>query len=555
MNPIQKQWLGLGVAVMLIMLICPPWTKTTRQVVRGMDKNGSLMQTESQDFAGYSPIFDPPPTRQLVQGGAPGYQAFPGDLHESVKIDFERLLLQWLTAAFLTGAGLLYFKDSDKKSLGESGAPLQALPKPLPPPTPPVSGSFTPPFISESETKQRTPPKESSPWRRARKPADKAFGWAFVITVASFYFGYRGGETTLPVIGRILAAGCFGVILGLGCFAVTYVVAGLYYAAKGGPGEADLPVDSKPEKQRGKLVGVGILVVVGLFAASKPGRDAMSYLFWEPGRDERNPTNQPTASPAGEATEPGAKAQAAAEFEKEFYQKYPDLNHYRAVVDAVTSRLVASGFTAETREAVMEEFAKRAREELLRQQQALSAPVSGTGQTGREKVKDPIEELRSSAERGFPGSQFELGWSYEKGNGLEQDSAKAAYWYRKAAEQDHLSAQNNLGVLYQAGRGVPHDDAEAVAWYLRAAKSGNATAQNNLGLMYQAGRGVRQDAVEAFGMFCVAAKRGNPEAVTNRDGLAKSLTADQVADGYRHANSFLSRKSGLWELEPFTTDR
>lgn len=116
MNPIQNQWLGLGAAVMVAMLICPPWTRTTQRVVLGSDRN--LMQTETQDFAGYSLLFEPPPTRQLVHG-APGYQAFPGDFHENVKIDFDRLLLQGLTVAFLTGAGLLFFKGSDKKSLAE----------------------------------------------------------------------------------------------------------------------------------------------------------------------------------------------------------------------------------------------------------------------------------------------------------------------------------------------------------------------------------------------------------------------------------------------------
>ena len=128
MNPIQKQWLGLGVAVILIMLIFPPWTRITRQVVLGTDNN--LMQTESQDFAGYSLLFEPPEARQFVAG--PG-RAFPGDFHECVKIDFDRLLLQWLTAAFLTGAGLLFFKDSDKKSLGEWWSTLQRSPTSQPP--------------------------------------------------------------------------------------------------------------------------------------------------------------------------------------------------------------------------------------------------------------------------------------------------------------------------------------------------------------------------------------------------------------------------------------
>ena len=116
MNPIQKQWLGLGVALVLVMFICPPWTRITQRVVLGSDRN--LMQTETQDFAGYSLLFSPPQARQLVPG-EPAPVTFPGDFHESVRIDFERLLVQWLTVAFLTGAGLLFFKGSDKNSLAE----------------------------------------------------------------------------------------------------------------------------------------------------------------------------------------------------------------------------------------------------------------------------------------------------------------------------------------------------------------------------------------------------------------------------------------------------
>src|SRR5260370_6282143 len=109
MNPIQKQWLGLGVAVMLIMLICPPWTKSTHRVVLGAaGRDRSLMQTEAQEFDGYSRLWEPPQARQLAQAAL--NVAVPGDYNETVRIDFERLLLQWLTVAFLTWAGLLYFK-------------------------------------------------------------------------------------------------------------------------------------------------------------------------------------------------------------------------------------------------------------------------------------------------------------------------------------------------------------------------------------------------------------------------------------------------------------
>ena len=75
-----------------------------------------------------------------------------------------------------------------------------------------------------------------------------------------------------------------------------------------------------------------------------------------------------------EATEAKTQAQAAAQFEKDFYEKYPDLKPYGAVVDAVATKLGAQGFTAPTREAVMEAFAKGAREEIKHQQQPALPP-------------------------------------------------------------------------------------------------------------------------------------------------------------------------------------
>jgi hypothetical protein len=58
---------------------------------------------------------------------------------------------------------------------------------------------------------------------------------------------------------------------------------------------------------------------------------------------------------------------AAAEFRKDFFEKYPDLKPHESVVDAVALKLHASGYKGESREAVMEEYAKEAREELARE--------------------------------------------------------------------------------------------------------------------------------------------------------------------------------------------
>jgi TPR repeat protein len=153
MNPIQKQLLGLGAAVMLAMLIFPPWTKITHHVVLELDQ--STTQTETQEFAGYSFLFEPPLTRGLA---AHQTMLVPGDYYESVEIDYDLFLLQWLTVAFLTGAGLLYFKGSDKKSLQEWWSSVITPAKLGPPSNPPQT---TPPDSPMSETQVHYEPVES----------------------------------------------------------------------------------------------------------------------------------------------------------------------------------------------------------------------------------------------------------------------------------------------------------------------------------------------------------------------------------------------------------
>ena len=237
------------------------------------------------------------------------------------------------------------------------------------------------------------------------------------------------------------------------------------------------------------LGAIGLMIVLA-FASS-----ILRFLS----QDERNPASQPGASPVRETKELDAKAQGAAEFEREFFQKYPDLKPYRAVVKAVISRLQASGYyQAGSREGVMEAVASVAREELARQQEA--PPATAT-------KPDEISSLKGDADKGVSSRQFQLGWRYENGSGVEQDYAKAAAWYRKAAEQGDILAQNNLGVLLHAGRGVQQDD------------------------------------VEAYAMFCMAAEGGCTNAVDSQDSLAESLTPEQIADGHRRTIYYKALKS------------
>ena len=84
---------------------------------------------------------------------------------------------------------------------------------------------------------------------------------------------------------------------------------------------------------------------------------------------------------------------------------------------------------------------------------------------------------RQAAEKGRLEAQVQLGHMFESGQGVSQDAAEAARWYRMAGEQGNVSAQRSLGSMYKSGRGVSQDVAEAIRWYRMAADQGDALAE------------------------------------------------------------------------------
>ena len=103
---------------------------------------------------------------------------------------------------------------------------------------------------------------------------------------------------------------------------------------------------------------------------------------------------------------------------------------------------------------------------------------------------------------GDSNAQCSLGECYELGEGVKQDIAEAAKWYKKAAEQGDSDAQCHLGDLYYSDEGVSttqartrtgvqhghveaakfeQDVAEAAVWYQKAAAQWNTIAIEALG--------------------------------------------------------------------------
>ena len=123
-----------------------------------------------------------------------------------------------------------------------------------------------------------------------------------------------------------------------------------------------------------------------------------------------------------------------------------------------------------------------------------------------------IATLKAQAASGDANAQYNLGLSYDLGQGLPQDYAEAAVWYRKAAEQGVAEAQDSLGVMYGQGQGVPQDYTQAALWWRKAAEQGNALAEAHLGVAYDFGHGVPQDHTQAAAWFRKAAAQGNASA-------------------------------------------
>lgn len=154
----------------------------------------------------------------------------------------------------------------------------------------------------------------------------------------------------------------------------------------------------------------------------------------------------------------------------------------------------------------------------------------------------------ADAEAGDPAAQFKLGVRYEHGEGVSQDYAQAAAWYRKAALQEHsrseapVLAQFALGVLYERGQGVPQNFVHATAWYRKAADRGHLGAQAALSVLCVAGQGVTQDLVEAHMWLNIAASRASGVEHTKfaeaRDRLAARMTPVQITEAQRRASSW-----------------
>ncbi|MES2124716.1 MAG: serine/threonine-protein kinase [Gemmatimonadota bacterium] len=117
------------------------------------------------------------------------------------------------------------------------------------------------------------------------------------------------------------------------------------------------------------------------------------------------------------------------------------------------------------------------------------------------------------AEGGNATAQRLLGNMYDKGNGVQEDPAKAVDWYRRAAPSDP-EAKYLLSHMIEIGRGTPQNDGLAIALLREAGATGMLKAQLMLAFRFENGGGVKKDESEAGLWYRRAAEQGDVGAMT-----------------------------------------
>jgi TPR repeat protein len=94
-----------------------------------------------------------------------------------------------------------------------------------------------------------------------------------------------------------------------------------------------------------------------------------------------------------------------------------------------------------------------------------------------------FKEKIALATSGNAFAQYYVGWMYNYGIGVKDDTEQALYWYHRAADLGNVKAMRSLGNLYDR-QGTAKTDVQACIWYRRAVELGDADAMADLAYMY-----------------------------------------------------------------------
>ena len=125
---------------------------------------------------------------------------------------------------------------------------------------------------------------------------------------------------------------------------------------------------------------------------------------------------------------------------------------------------------------------------------------------------------------------------------LNGDYLTAYKEWKPLAEKNEATPQFQLGWLYEKGLGVNLNYDMAAHWYLRAAEQGYAYAQTALGRMYADDRGVNRDVIRAYMWFSIAAGLWDPDAKRMQQTLVEAMSPSDILKAQRLAQHCIQKR-------------
>ena len=154
----------------------------------------------------------------------------------------------------------------------------------------------------------------------------------------------------------------------------------------------------------------------------------------------------------------------------------------------------------------------------------------------KNEIKEAIPLLKKAAELGSPEAQYNLGYAFQNGLGMEKDMEQAVEWYKKSSDNKFNDAYYAMMMAYGNGEGVKQNLELAFDYALKCANNDDPTCMWNVVNSYAIGNGVKKDDEKVKEWIVRLAKLNNPENLI-QSGYITS-TRLQLARFYKNGKYF-----------------
>lgn len=152
--------------------------------------------------------------------------------------------------------------------------------------------------------------------------------------------------------------------------------------------------------------------------------------------------------------------------------------------------------------------------------------------------------VRQAASANQPAALYRLAKLYEAGEGVPRDDVMARQLIERAARGGNRIAMHDLALYYTEGRGgVELSMPTAKSWFEQAARRGVVDSQFNLAILSESTEvGTTPNIEDALFWYAIAARQGDQFAVSRRDALRETLSADKLTDVDSRIAAFTPRQ-------------